>query len=68
MYKLHRIERFRLQGLCYETWVFRSGKGYTMQTSLGIGGRIISDGNTETEAFVSTGGCCQSRYWLDNYW
>ena len=50
MYKLHRIERLRLQGLCYETWVFRSDKGYTVQTQLGINDRIISDGSTETEA------------------
>ncbi len=60
MYKLHRIERIRLQGHCYETWVFRNGKGYTVQTNLGIGDRIISDGST------ATGGCCQLQYWPDN--
>ncbi len=62
MYKLCRIERFRLQGHCYETWVFRNDEGYTVQTKLGIGDQIISDGSTETEALREPWRMCQSRY------
>ncbi len=67
MYKLHRIERFRLQGHSYETWVFRNDKGYTVQTQLGINESSVMEASRQKH-YVITGGCCQSRYWPDNCW
>ena len=51
MNRLCRIERFRLQGMGFETWISRTDKGhYSAMTRLGIGDRVISDAPSEDEA------------------
>ena len=48
MNRLCRIERFRLQGMGFETWISRTDKGhYSAMTRLGIGDRVISDAPSE---------------------
>ncbi len=51
MNRLCRIERFRLQGMGFETWISRTDKGYySAMTRLGIGDRVISDAPSADEA------------------